>query len=61
MKNKGKHIKVIRKYPYEIIGIFSTQREVARALCVNEGTVSRWLSGTRNPKGYLLEVLEQEN
>ena len=34
MKRKNKNIKVIRKYPYEEVGIFASQREVARVLQV---------------------------
>ena len=60
MKRKNKSIKVIRKYPYEELGIFASQREVARILNVNEGTVSRWISGSRNPKDYILEVIETQ-
>lgn len=59
MKSTNKSIKVVRKYPYEVIGYFNNQREVARALCVNEGTVSRWMSGSRKPKDYILEVVEE--
>lgn len=61
MRKNSKAIRVIKKYPFEDLGIFMSQREVARALNINEGTVSRWVSGARKPKDYVLEVVELEN
>ena len=60
MKRKNRNIKVIRKYPYEELGTFASQREVARVLNVNEGTVSRWISGSRNPKDNIKEEIETQ-
>lgn len=57
MTKVKKQFKLIRKYPYEVIGIYGSQNEIAKAARVSKGTVSRWLSGARSSKEYLVEVI----